>query len=82
MAAPLVGILMGSTSDWEVMKQAAKMLEEFGELPLFYVKDYSTDRRIPASAQQLKAVRAQKHEGEPALWNRQTAPVGASLSSM
>ena len=30
MAAPLVGILMGSTSDWEVMKQAAKMLEEFG----------------------------------------------------
>jgi 5-(carboxyamino)imidazole ribonucleotide mutase len=30
MAAPLVGILMGSTSDWEVMKQAAKVLEEFG----------------------------------------------------
>ena len=30
MAKPLVGILMGSTSDWEVMKQAAKMLEEFG----------------------------------------------------
>ena len=30
MAKPLVGILMGSTSDWEVMKQAAKVLEEFG----------------------------------------------------
>src|SRR5215213_1749431 len=30
MAAPLVGILMGSTSDWEVMKQAAKVLDEFG----------------------------------------------------
>jgi len=30
MATPLVGILMGSTSDWEVMKQAAKMLDEFG----------------------------------------------------
>ena len=30
MAKPLVGILMGSTSDWEVMKQAAKMLDEFG----------------------------------------------------
>ena len=29
-AKPLVGILMGSTSDWEVMKQAAKMLDEFG----------------------------------------------------
>ena len=30
MAAPLVGILMGSTSDLEVMKQAAKVLDEFG----------------------------------------------------
>ena len=29
-AKPLVGILMGSTSDWEVMKQAAKLLDEFG----------------------------------------------------
>ena len=27
---PLVGIVMGSTSDWEAMKAAAKMLEEFG----------------------------------------------------
>ena len=26
MATPLIGILMGSTSDWEVMKQAAKVL--------------------------------------------------------
>ena len=25
-----VGIVMGSTSDWETMKAAAKMLEEFG----------------------------------------------------
>ncbi|MEO8204382.1 MAG: 5-(carboxyamino)imidazole ribonucleotide mutase [Betaproteobacteria bacterium] len=30
MSNPLVGILMGSTSDWEVMKQAARMLDEFG----------------------------------------------------
>ena len=30
MATPLIGILMGSTSDWEVMKQAAKVLDEFG----------------------------------------------------
>jgi 5-(carboxyamino)imidazole ribonucleotide mutase len=30
MANPLVGILMGSTSDWDTMKQAAKVLEEFG----------------------------------------------------
>src|SRR5258706_15835967 len=30
MANPLVGIVMGSSSDWETMKAAAKMLEEFG----------------------------------------------------
>jgi 5-(carboxyamino)imidazole ribonucleotide mutase len=30
MAEPLVGIVMGSTSDWETMKNAAKMLEDFG----------------------------------------------------
>jgi 5-(carboxyamino)imidazole ribonucleotide mutase len=29
MADPLVGIVMGSTSDWDTMKNAAKMLEEF-----------------------------------------------------
>jgi len=28
--APLIGIVMGSTSDWETMKAAAKVLEEFG----------------------------------------------------
>ncbi|MDO5530602.1 5-(carboxyamino)imidazole ribonucleotide mutase [Sutterella sp.] len=28
--APLVGILMGSNSDWEVMKNAAQMLKDFG----------------------------------------------------
>ena len=27
---PLVGVVMGSTSDWETMKAAAKVLEEFG----------------------------------------------------
>ena len=27
---PIVGIVMGSTSDWETMKAAAKVLEEFG----------------------------------------------------
>jgi len=30
MANAVVGIVMGSTSDWETMKVAAKMLEEFG----------------------------------------------------
>ena len=27
---PLIGIVMGSTNDWEVMQQAAKQLTEFG----------------------------------------------------
>jgi 5-(carboxyamino)imidazole ribonucleotide mutase len=30
MANASVGIVMGSTSDWETMKNAAKVLEEFG----------------------------------------------------
>jgi 5-(carboxyamino)imidazole ribonucleotide mutase len=30
VAHSLVGIVMGSTSDWETMKSAAKVLEEFG----------------------------------------------------
>jgi 5-(carboxyamino)imidazole ribonucleotide mutase len=30
MASAAIGIVMGSSSDWETMKAAAKMLEEFG----------------------------------------------------
>ncbi|HET9513845.1 MAG TPA: 5-(carboxyamino)imidazole ribonucleotide mutase [Gemmatimonadales bacterium] len=30
MSAPLVGIVMGSANDWDVMQQAAKRLTEFG----------------------------------------------------
>ena len=30
MANALIGIVMGSTSDWETMKAAAKMLQDFG----------------------------------------------------
>ena len=30
MKAPLVGIVMGSQSDWDVMKQAAQQLGDFG----------------------------------------------------
>src|ERR1700744_3164621 len=28
--APLVGVLMGSSSDWDVMKNAVAILQEFG----------------------------------------------------
>jgi 5-(carboxyamino)imidazole ribonucleotide mutase len=30
MAKPVVGIIMGSTSDWETLSLAAKILEDFG----------------------------------------------------
>lgn len=30
MAKPLVGVIMGSTSDWETMKHAAQVLADFG----------------------------------------------------
>jgi 5-(carboxyamino)imidazole ribonucleotide mutase len=29
-AAPLVGVIMGSSSDWDIMKHAVAILEEFG----------------------------------------------------
>jgi len=29
-ASPVVGVIMGSSSDWEVMKHAVTMLEDFG----------------------------------------------------
>jgi 5-(carboxyamino)imidazole ribonucleotide mutase len=32
MPEPLVGIIMGSKSDWETMRQAAEMLDRFGVL--------------------------------------------------
>jgi len=30
MAEPLVAVVMGSSSDWEIMQQAARALQEFG----------------------------------------------------
>ncbi len=32
LAKPLVGIIMGSRSDWETMREAAQVLQEFGVL--------------------------------------------------
>ena len=49
MANALVGIVMGSTSDWETMKAAAKMLEEFG-VP-FEAKAMSAHRTPQAVAE-------------------------------
>ena len=46
---PLVGIVMGSTSDWETMKVAAKVLQEFG-VP-YEAKAMSAHRTPKAVAQ-------------------------------
>jgi len=45
----MIGIVMGSTSDWETMKAAAKMLEEFG-VP-YQAKAMSAHRTPHAVAQ-------------------------------
>jgi 5-(carboxyamino)imidazole ribonucleotide mutase len=45
----VIGIVMGSTSDWETMKAAAKMLEEFG-VP-FEAKAMSAHRTPQAVAE-------------------------------
>ena len=49
----LIGIVMGSTSDWETMKAAAKVLEEFG-VP-YEAKAMSAHRTPKAVAQWTEA---------------------------
>ncbi|MCB1104025.1 MAG: 5-(carboxyamino)imidazole ribonucleotide mutase [Opitutaceae bacterium] len=44
MAKPLVGIIMGSTSDWETMKHAAATLEQLG---VSYEKRVVSAHRTP-----------------------------------
>ncbi|WP_067491530.1 5-(carboxyamino)imidazole ribonucleotide mutase [Actinomadura hibisca] len=44
MTSPLVGVVMGSDSDWPVMRQAAEALEEFG-VP--YEADVVSAHRMP-----------------------------------
>jgi 5-(carboxyamino)imidazole ribonucleotide mutase len=43
---PVVGIVMGSASDWETMKPAAKILEEFG---IAYEAKAMSAHRTPAA---------------------------------
>ena len=45
MSTPLVGLVMGSDSDWPVMEQAALALEEFG---IAYEADVVSAHRMPA----------------------------------
>ena len=44
MSSPLVGIIMGSSSDWPTMQNAAKVLEDFG-VP--YEKQVVSAHRTP-----------------------------------
>jgi len=44
MKKPLVGIVMGSQSDWDTMKEAARVLKDFG-IP--YVADITSAHRTP-----------------------------------
>ena len=57
MANAVIGIVMGSASDWETMKAAAKMLEEFG-VP-YEAKAMSAHRTPHAAAEW--ATNAQKN---------------------
>ncbi len=49
MAGPRVGVVMGSTSDWEVMSHAARILEEFG---LTYEARVLSAHRTPEALEQ------------------------------
>ena len=53
MSNPLIGILMGSTSDWPVMGQAARVLEEFGVS--YEAKAISAHRAPDALAEYAKS---------------------------
>jgi 5-(carboxyamino)imidazole ribonucleotide mutase len=55
---PLVGIVMGSASDWETMKPAAKILEEFG---VAYEAKAMSAHRTPAAV--MKWTGAAKDNG-------------------
>lgn len=55
MSNPVVGILMGSDSDWEVMQQAAKQLESFG---VAYEARVLSAHRTPDSAMEYATTAA------------------------
>lgn len=55
-ATPIVGIIMGSNSDWPTMKAAAKVLEEFG-VP-FEVRVVSAHRTPDLMFEYAEAARA------------------------
>ena len=57
MSEPIVGIVMGSDSDWPVMEQAAKMLETFG---VAWEAHVHSAHRSPALVQSYVAAAASR----------------------
>jgi phosphoribosylaminoimidazole carboxylase PurE protein len=57
MSKPLVSIVMGSDSDLEIMREAAKALEEFG---IAYEIDVTSAHRSPARTSQFAAEAADR----------------------
>ena len=56
MADPLIGIIMGSTSDWETMRHAAETLDELGvPYETRVVSAHRTPKRLYDYAQGAKA---------------------------
>ena len=60
----MIGIVMGSTSDWETMKAAAKMLDDFG-VP--YEAKAMSAHRTPELVAEWATLRQQELQG---LWAR------------
>ena len=55
MAQPLVGIIMGSSSDWETMRHASETLESLGvEHEVKVVSAHRTPKRLYDYAGQAK----------------------------
>ncbi len=60
--APLIGVVMGSKSDWDTMRQAADVLEEFGVahecriVSAHRTPDWMRDYALSAEARGLKLI--------------------------
>ena len=54
--APLIGVLMGSTSDWDVMQHACEVLKEFGvRFETRFVSPHRTPDEMFAYAEEARA---------------------------
>ena len=73
MPAPLVGIVMGSANDWDVMQQAAKRLTEFG-VP--WEARVISAHRSPQLADEYASTAAERGLGSEVAAARSAAGIG------